>query len=172
MQHLDLDFVRTTPRRPWLGGALLGCGATALLLVWQAGQHGEQDIAGLQLQLARANRAQQAEQAKPAPAEDPNALAAAFGLRRQWRIDWDGLYQALEQAQFKGIALLQLLPDARRGQLKLAGEALSEADLHDYLRRLQQTGRLREAVLAQSAVDEKQPHRPIRFQLQAEWVQR
>lgn len=170
--HLDLDFVRTAPRRPWLGGMLLGCGVTALLLVWQAGSSGKQSIGQLQRQLAQVTRQQQAQQAKPAPAEDPNELAAAFGLRRQWRTDWDSLLQALEQAQFKGIALLQVQPDARKSQLKLAGEALSEANLHDYLRRLQQTGRLREAVLNQSGIDDKQPHKPIRFQIQAEWVQR
>ncbi len=172
MRYLDLDFVRTTPRHPWLGSILLGCGLAALLLVWVAGEQGRGQTTQLRQQLARASQQQKAQAARPAPADDPAGLAAAFGLRRQWRTDWDGLYQALEQAQFKGIALLQIQPDARRSQLKLVGEALSEADLHDYLRRLQQTGRLREAVLAQSIVDDKQPHQPIRFQLQAEWVQR
>lgn len=171
MLHLDLDFVRTTPRWPWLGGALTGAGLTALWLIYHAGQSGALAIGELQQHLARAEKQQQA-QTKPVAADDPNELAAAFGLRRQWRTDWDSLYQALEQAQFKGIALLQVQPDARKNQLKLAGEALSEPDLHDYLRRLQQTGLLREAVLSQSGIDDKQPHKPIRFQIQAEWVQR
>ena len=78
-----------------------------------------------------------------------NELVAAFGLPPvAHRLD--SLLQALEQAQFKGIALLQVQPMRVKSQLELAGEALSEADLHDYLRRLQQTGRLREAVLNQS----------------------
>lgn len=170
MAHLDLDFVRTSARWPWLG-ALLALLATLLLLtIWQHGNQLGQQIRQLSAELDHSQQ-QLREHNKPVAAEDPQQLAAAFALRRQWRTDWDVLFEALEQAQFKGIALQQIAPDAAKSQLKLAGEALSEADLHDYLRRLQQTGRLREAVLSQSGVDEKQPHKPIQFQIQAEWVQ-
>lgn len=169
-QHLDLDFVRTSPRWPWLGAALALLALLMLSWAWQHGSALRQQISLLSNQLDAAQQSQR-ERNKPVVAEDPNELAAAFALRREWRTDWDILFEALEQAQFKGIALQQVAPDARKSQLKLAGEALSEADLHDYLRRLQQTGHLREAVLSQSGIDEKQPHKPIQFQIQAEWVQ-
>ena len=171
MRYLDLDFCTDYSAPPVAGyhPARLRHGRTVAGVggrrTGTRANHATQAAAGTSQPATKAQAAGQ-------PRRRPAGLAAAFGLRRQWRTDWDGLYQALEQAQFKGIALLQIQPDARRSQLKLVGEALSEADLHDYLRRLQQTGRLREAVLAQSIVDDKQPHQPIRFQLQAEWVQR
>ena len=170
MAHLDLDFVRTSARWPWLGVCLALLALFALGWVWQHGSTLGQQIHQLDTQLEH-SRQQVRERNKPVAAEDPQQLAAAFALRRQWRTDWNVLFEALEQAQFKGIALQQIAPDAAKSQLKLAGEALSEADLHDYLRRLQQTGRLREAVLSQSGIDETQPHKPIQFQIQAEWVQ-
>lgn len=86
MAHLDLDFVRTSARWPWLGACLALLALLALGWVWQHGNTLGQQIRQLDTQLEH-SRQQVRERNKPVAAEDPQQLAAAFALRRQWRTD-------------------------------------------------------------------------------------
>lgn len=94
---------------------------------------------------------------------------AAEGMLQQLNVHWFDLLQALESRQVPEIALLQLLPDAHRGQFVLSGEAKSYQDLLKYVSQLQAVATLRQVHLQKHQVNESHPQRPVSFEIQGGW---
>ncbi|MGQ2966562.1 PilN domain-containing protein [Methylophilus sp.] len=90
-------------------------------------------------------------------------------VTQQLNIRWFDLLQALESRQIKDIALLQLLPDATRGQFTLSGEAKDYTTLLKYVGQLQQTAVLTQVHLQKHQVIETHPQRPVSFEIQGGW---
>jgi uncharacterized protein YjaG (DUF416 family) len=93
----------------------------------------------------------------------------AESVTQQLNIRWFDLLQALESRQIKDIALLQLLPDATRGQFTLSGEAKDYTTLLKYVGHLQQAAVLTQVHLQKHQVIETHPQRPVSFEIQGGW---
>ncbi|WP_029146944.1 PilN domain-containing protein [Methylophilus sp. 5] len=94
---------------------------------------------------------------------------AAEKVVQQLNVRWFDLLQALESQQVPEIALLQLLPDANRGQFVLSGEAKSYQDLLKYVSQLQALPALSQVHLQKHQVNESHPQRPVSFEIQGGW---
>ncbi|HSH86763.1 MAG TPA: hypothetical protein VK958_05860 [Methylophilus sp.] len=93
----------------------------------------------------------------------------AVTITQQLNIRWFDLLQALESRQIKDIALLQLLPDAARGQFTLSGEAKDYNTLLKYVGHLQEEAVLTQVHLQKHQVIETHPQRPVSFEIQGGW---
>jgi Tfp pilus assembly protein PilN len=69
------------------------------------------------------------------------------------------------------VALLALEPDAKRRVLRITAEARSSDDMLAYVERLQDEDWFSGVALTRHEINEQDPNRPIRFQLDAEWRQ-
>jgi uncharacterized protein YjaG (DUF416 family) len=118
-------------------------------------------------QLAR--NAHAAAQKKAAIALTQAQQKEAQTVTQQLNIRWFDLLQALESRQIKDIALLQLLPDATRGQFTLSGEAKDYTTLLKYVGHLQQAAVLTQVHLQKHQVIETHPQRPVSFEIQGGW---
>lgn len=138
---LHLDF----RRRPldawrWFGWLLLGMAVVALVLL--AERHGQltQDHAAARERLERLSGALRAREPQRRVATvDPKLLAAvrsANAVIDQLTVPWDGLFEAVEAADMRGVGLLALTPTARDRSLRVAGEARAMPELLAYVDRL------------------------------------
>jgi hypothetical protein len=118
-------------------------------------------------QLAR--NAHAAAQKKAAIALTQAQQKQAESVTQQLNIRWFDLLQALESRQIKDIALLQLLPDATRGQFTLTGEAKDYTTLLKYVGHLQEAATLTQVHLQKHQVIETHAQRPVSFEIQGGW---
>lgn len=112
-----------------------------------------------------------AQKAPPKPAiklSQPEQKAAEK-IVQQLNVRWFDLLQALEAKQVPEVALLQLLPDANRGQFVLSGEAKNYQALLKYVSQLQTVAVLEQVHLQKHQVNESHPQRPVSFEIQGGW---
>ena len=105
----------------------------------------------------------------PAPRLTAAEQQAAQTVMQQLSLRWFDLLQALESQQVPEIALLQLLPDAHRGQFVLSGEAKSYQDLLNYVSHLQALPALHQVHLQKHQVNDSHPQRPVSFEIEGGW---
>ncbi|MGP1717464.1 MAG: PilN domain-containing protein [Methylophilus sp.] len=126
--------------------------------------------------VAPARNPEEAKQHAHAAAQKKAAVALtqaqekeAETITQQLNIRWFDLLQALEARQIRDIALLQLLPDATRGQFTLSGEAKDYNTLLKYVGHLQEATVLTQVHLQKHQVIETHPQRPVSFEIQGGW---
>lgn len=103
----------------------------------------------------------------------PEAQAAFVnGAIGQLNLPWRALQDAVASATPSSIALVALEPDARKQVLKITAEAKSSDDMVDYVAQLKQQEAFSAVALTRHDVQEADPSRPLRFQLEATWVTR
>ena len=107
--------------------------------------------------------------AKPAIKLSQPEQKAAEKIVQQLNVRWFDLLQALEAKQVPEVALLQLLPDANRGQFVLSGEAKNYQALLKYVSQLQTVAVLEQVHLQKHQVNESHPQRPVSFEIQGGW---
>jgi Tfp pilus assembly protein PilN len=88
---------------------------------------------------------------------------------RQLSIPWGGLFQTLESAGGKDVALLALEPDTEKRLVKISGEAKSIAAMLDYIKQLENRDVLGTVYLQSHHVQLQDPEKPVRFELLAIW---
>jgi Tfp pilus assembly protein PilN len=108
--------------------------------------------------------------AAPARAPVPEPQAAAVNAAvRQLNLPWRGLHDAIQAATPPGIALLALEPDARKSSVRITAEAKNSDDMFAYVAQLQGIDWFGSVLLARHEINEQDPNRPIRFQVDARW---
>lgn len=179
MKKVRIDFAppslgRALFRGPRPALALL-CAALALtpLLASNIGQYRrllrEQEAVQAQA-LAVAARTQAAR--APAPARAPVAPAQADAVNAavlQLNLPWRALHDSVQSATPAGIALLALEPDAKRRSLRITAEAKSSDDMIGYVEQLRRQDWFDTVALVRHEINEQDPNRPIRFQIDAGW---
>jgi Tfp pilus assembly protein PilN len=164
MRRLELDYVATPRARRWPGWVLLGCSlAFAGVLV-------ERHLA-LEAELERFEAARPLATERPARPASSQAIAEEAKntetVVRQLGLPWASLIAGVEAASHPEVALLQLEPQAPQRVLRLAAEARDRDAMLEYLRRLSESGSLREAHLVSHQVQADDPRRPVQFTVQA-----
>jgi hypothetical protein len=164
-----LDFARTRPRPNWRGVALLAVGLTACALVLAdylqvLSQH---DSLDLQLDRVRAShRVVKPDKAAERVGDEVNAAVAELST------PWSQLLQELEAASAErsgSVAVLGIEPDRDKHQVRVIAEARTLPLALEYVERLQKSRALRYPMLENHEVQQKDPQRPVRFQIRAEW---
>lgn len=179
MNRLHIDFAprgwrrtlyRTHPAA-WTAAAL----AAALLAASVAAAFQlDAEERTYEAQLAEAGvKARQAAAQAPAPASQPRvpeAQAVAVNtVVSQLNLPWRALQDALDAATPKDIALLSVEPDARRRTLRLTAEARDSEGMVAYVEQLKRQELFADVVLVRHEINEGDPNRPLRFQLEAAW---
>jgi Tfp pilus assembly protein PilN len=179
MKPLRIDFAASSLARTvhrtgplaWAGAlaALLLCLAAALMFArLQSQQRAER--AELAAVRARAKLPLAAPVPLAAPRISEIQAAAVNTAVLQLNLPWRALHDAIGSATPASIALLVLEPDARKRRIKLTAEAKSSEDMIAYVAGLKQQELFSDVTLTRHEINDQDPNRPIRFQLEAEWV--
>ncbi len=178
MRRVRIDFAppglaRTVHRTGPLGWTLallaIALCAAAGAIGWQ--MLARQRVLASQLALVRAHVAVPAVvvvAAPPLQIGEPQAAAVNAAVL-QLNLPWRALHDAIGAATPNTIALLALEPDPRRHSMKITAEAKSSDDMIAYVERLKQQELFGDVALLRHEINELDPNRPIRFQLDAQW---
>jgi Tfp pilus assembly protein PilN len=178
MKQVRIDFAPRSLGRALFRGPrpalslLVAALALAPLLASNVAQYRrllqDQDAAQAKVASTRARAA--ARVPLPAPARVPEAQAGAVNAAvLQLNLPWRALHDVVQASTPASIALLALEPDAKRRNLRITAEARSSDDMLAYVRQLGQQDWFSAVALARHEINEQDPNRPIRFQVDAEW---
>jgi len=170
--QLDIDFAATGPKLP-PAGLLLLCVAVVLaalggVQLWRACQANER----AQAEVARAMQPG-AGYKRPAPVESTPAAKVSErqsqAILRELTVPWQDLLSIVENNPQPDVALIGIDQQPAQGQIRIVAEAKDADAMIAYLKYLQSSVLLREAVLNAHLVETNVPGTPIRFQIAAVW---
>lgn len=179
MKTLQLDFAPLGWRRTlhrthpgaWVaaGVAALALGAAlaaaARLQAEQQDYERQLDEAGVRARQVAAHAPRPAVQARV-----PEAQATAVNaIVSQLNLPWRAVHDALAAGTPSSIALLALEPDARRHSLRITAEARDSDGMVGYVERLKRQELFTDVVLVSHEINEADPNKPLRFELEATW---
>ena len=178
MKALPIDFAapslaRTlyrTRTRDWLLLAVaLILALVALWLGWRLWKQQQADAAQLDAALARSRVTVIAPvRVNQAAISEPQAAAVNAAVM-QLNLPWRALHDAIGAATPAAIGMLSLEPDARRRSIKITAEAKSSDTMIGYVEALKEQEMFSAVTLTRHEINEQDPNRPIRFQIEAEW---
>lgn len=97
-------------------------------------------------------------------------IGQANGILDQINLPWDVLFDAIEHASTKDIALLSLQPNVANRVLRINGEAKDMAKLLDFVEALEQEEIFQNVHLINYKIKQDNPNKPIIFLLSAAWI--
>lgn len=160
-------FLQPLRRRNWW---VYGCAvALAGVAAWCGHYAVSTDVATRQ-QLARIDSAQALRaaaipaKATPVQLEQKRHLQQ---LRLERDFNWDGVFQALQNANHPDIELLEFRPDKQQRVMVLGGEARTAAALSDYLQKLSAQPVFAQAYLTRQNVAEHGALQTVAFEIRA-----
>jgi len=179
MKPLRIDFAPPSLARTWFhtsrpARALAGI---ALILAVGAGVQTWRLIEQRRLDAEQVARVVQHHavpvQAAPVQAKvtvSPAQAAAVNGAVLQLNLPWRELHDAIGAATPAEVALLALEPDARKHTVRITAEARGSDDMIDYVEKLQAQGWFTAVALTHHEINDVDPNKPIRFQVEAQWA--
>jgi Tfp pilus assembly protein PilN len=179
MKPMHIDFAPRSARHSLhqLHPALLAAGVVGALLCAGAALTGwkmAQQQREREHQIQHALERQAALSAAPvtvAKTAIPEAQAVFVnGAIMQLNLPWRALQDAVAAGTPKTVALVALEPDQRKQILKITAEAKSSDDMVGYVEELKQQELFSSVMLTRHEINEADPNRPLRFQLEAVWV--
>ncbi|SDH37003.1 MULTISPECIES: hypothetical protein [unclassified Duganella] len=103
----------------------------------------------------------------------PEAQAAFVnGAIMQLNLPWRELQDAVLAATPRSVALVAMEPDPRKRILKITAETKSSDDMVAYVEALKEQESFSDVLLTRHEINEQDPNRPLRFQLEATWLAR
>lgn len=175
-QQLDLEFIQTPffalTRFSWFSLFLLVASLVAALFTWQTYQAKRVEYIGLEAKLAELNQQQQQRKLpiKQAPVSiQPEQLKQLQETVNALAVPWNALFEAIEQADGKDIALLSLEPNSQKQQIVLIGEAKNLQVALAYITQLENQPALSQVFLQKHSIDEANVSKPVSFTIFAKW---
>jgi Tfp pilus assembly protein PilN len=178
MNQLHIDFaapgLQRTLHRTGLRTWLLAVVATALclaagLLGWRLLAQQRLDAAQLNAALLRAKAPVTVAVTAPAPRISELQAGAVNSAVMQLNLPWRALQDAIGAATPPGIAMLVLEPDPHKRSMKITAEAKTSDAMIGYVEELKKQELFAAVALTRHEINEQDPVRPIRFQIEAEW---
>jgi Tfp pilus assembly protein PilN len=177
MKKVRIDFappglVRSVFRTPRLAWAMLWivCMLAVSLAFMSATVSRRQSEIGLLRAQSQARTVVPVAAPAAARPRVPEAQAAAVNAAvLQLNLPWRALHDAVQAGTPANIALLALEPDARKSTVRITAEAKSSDDMIAYVEQLQKSEWFNGVLLSRHEINEQDPNRPIRFQLDAQW---
>lgn len=90
----------------------------------------------------------------------------------QLNLPWRELQDAVLAATPRTVALVAMEPDPRKRVLKITAETRSSDDMVAYVEALKEQDSFTGVLLTRHEINEQDPNRPLRFQLEATWLAR
>jgi Tfp pilus assembly protein PilN len=179
MKKVHIDFAPPSLRRAWYRTPR-GTWSLLVVALGLAGPLASSIAQYRSLQRTEAQRTAQAAQARaraatrapvaaPARVVPPAQAGAVNASVQQLNVPWRGLHDAVQAATPPTIALLALEPDARKSSVRITAEAKNSDDMIAYVEALQHIDWFTTVLLARHEINEQDPNRPIRFQVDAQW---
>lgn len=102
------------------------------------------------------------------------AAQATFvnGAIMQLNLPWRELQDAVLAATPRSVALIAMEPDSRKRILKITAETKNSDDMVAYVEALKEQESFSSVMLSRHEINEQDPNRPLRFQLEATWLAR
>ena len=127
---------------------------------------------------ARINRLEQQQQHRKTPRtpiaritqETQQELKQANEILRKINLPWEKLFDSLEYAVSKEIALLSVQPNVANRTLRINGEARNLGALTDFVEAIEREEVFENAHLLNYKVKQENPYRPIAFSLITKWI--
>lgn len=171
MNRLDLDYQNNTRPVPWAGIAIL---AVATLLLAGAAYYYRGMINQIGYWESKAgqvlrSRERQSLGSQREIRDAAQEIKRANEVLGQITLPWDKLFEAVEVAAGRDVALLSLEPDADRHEMKISGEAKNIPAMLGYVERLSAQRMFTSVYLLNHQVQEQSPDQPVRFALIASW---
>ncbi|MGF6598953.1 Tfp pilus assembly protein PilN [Paraburkholderia sp. GAS448] len=170
--RLDIDFGQRRAR-PAMSGMILLCAAAVLLLasgarLWHA--YGENDRAQAALEALRQQTlaTRHVTKAPPTPAVKL-AEKQSQSILRELTVPWQDLFSIVEDYPDHDVALIGIDQNPAQSQIRITAEAKDFDAMIAYLKYLQASMLLREAVLNDHLIETNVPGKPVRFQITAVW---
>jgi Tfp pilus assembly protein PilN len=179
MRKVNIDFappslarsVFRAPRQTWTVVVLTVSVAGALGAANIGLRRSQWEVELLRAQSAARTQAQ-VRAAAPAAVRAPVPEAQASAVNAavlQLNLPWRALHDAVQAGTPANIALLAMEPDARKNSVRITAEAKSSDDMIAYVEQLQKGDWFSAVLLSRHEINEQDPNRPIRFQLDAQW---
>jgi len=96
-------------------------------------------------------------------------LRQVDGILRQLNLPWEALFDSLEMAASREVALLSLQPSVSGQTLRITGEARDLVALVEYVQALEREPVLKNAHLASYKTRQDHPLHPVTFSIIATW---
>ncbi len=149
-----------------LGVALLAAGASFGVQAAKQQAAREESLRAQQRKQAFAVRAPERKPETVIPEAQAVAVNAAI---LQLNLPWRDLQDAVAAANTPAVALLALDPDPRKHTLKITAEAKNSDDMVGYIEQLKQQEFFAGAALLRHEINDQDPNRPLRFQVEVQW---
>ena len=175
-KKLDLEFIKTNPFAlssfSRLSFILLLIGITLATYVWQQYQTKYTELVSVSNQLSQLDRQSQPKNISFNIA--PPAISAEKKLQIQTIVTalvlpWNKLLQAIERADNKDIALLNLVPNTKSQQVILSGEGKDLQTVLSYVSQLQTQPTLEKVYLQKYTIDGNNVSKPVKFTIFTQW---
>jgi hypothetical protein len=165
MRPLRIDFARRAAPARWAGWGLLAVSLAAAALLLVEFRDARTELGRLEDRVERL-RARDSR----ATAADPRAarqlreeMQRARAVTEQLLLPWGALFQAVEGAAERRVALIALQPETGRGLVRITAEATDLAEALEFVQRLSTARELRGVHLASHQVQTDDARRPVRF---------
>lgn len=173
MSAPDIDFAPSG--RPGLRLAAAALALAILACAWGGWRYTalKRDIAEAEAKVEAAASAARRERDKaaslPPPRIEPARLVAVNGAIARLNVPWPELLSAFEADAGGDVALLGLLPDAKRRVVLVQAEARNTRAMVDFAERLRTAPRFRSAFLVKHERREQDAGQPYRFTVEVHW---
>jgi hypothetical protein len=169
----NVQFAAAASARRMLGVGLLIAGMVAALAsLWEYAA-AARELERIEAEIDAATRAAQPRRAAAAKRGAPriaeqklNAINEAIA---RLNIPWNELFAAFEADQRKEIALLALLPEARKRTLVVQAETVTPRAMIEFVDRLRSAPSFEDAVLVKHERRDQDVGQPYRFAVEVRW---
>lgn len=172
MKSVELDFIVPSPSQRLIRNWLLALGAFLLAaeIFYLLGEvlpeknNLEREVAS---QSARLRPPVPASQLKPQ--EVQSLLKQAKLIDAELNLPWSALFDFLDSASGKDLALISLEPDPVKGQLVVMAEARNFNSMLAFYEAMQKSDLFSNVALQSHTINRNVAERPVRFRLNARW---
>jgi hypothetical protein len=171
MAILWLDYQQDRPFH-WAGPLLLVAALAALMLTVAYYLELNEKVLSWEEKLEQMERGHGVHASRAGASEGEERaqeVRRANEVLRHLTLPWEQLFQAVETAGGRNVALLALEPDMEKQVVKISGEAKDMAAVLNYITRLEEQGAFGGVYLQSHQVQQRDPDRPVRFALLAVW---
>lgn len=174
MNFIDLDFYKEQKKSFARHIIFLVLAIVAGLITSYFAYIYYQDIKMLEEAVFDANYKRQKQNQKPVSnysesIQSAEALKNGMRISKQLNTPWDHLFSSIEYSNFNDIAILELLPEAASGKLRITGEARDQKSLTTYLNTLWRIKGFLSVYLVQQKVNDQIAEHPIKFVIDITW---
>ena len=172
MPRLTIDFDRRRTSQPPAGVMLLIVAGVLLSLsgegLWRAYQNNDRARTEFEAVAHKDPGKKRSMKVVPTPAAEL-AAKQSQAVMRELTVPWQNLLSIVEGYPVHDVALIGIDQNPAQGQIRITAEARDFDAMIAYLKYLQGSALLREAVLNTHLVETTVPGTPVRFQIAAVW---